>query len=228
MVRHEIVPARTALLVIDMTNDFVGPAAPYDVPAGREMIPRLQRLVNACRDRDVLVVYTTQAHRADGSDLGRVAELHPPTRDGDALREGTPGTALHEAFRPSGREHLITKRRYSAFFGTDLDVLLRGAGVDTLVITGVATSMCCESTARDAFYRDYRVVFLSDGTATHDLPDLGWGPIPADEVRRHVLTTIAFGFGEVTTVADVVARLHRPPDAGHDHTGPPSMLRRDS
>ncbi|PZS22922.1 MAG: cysteine hydrolase [Pseudonocardiales bacterium] len=210
MVRYEIEAKRTALLVIDMTNDFVGPQAPYDVPAGREMIPRLTSLVKVCRANQVLVTFTTQSHRADGSDMGRVREFHPLTCEGAALRDGTAGTQLHPAFERRTEEPLIIKRRYSAFFNTDLDLILRSGGIDTLIVGGVATTMCCESTVRDAFFRDYRVIFLSDGNATHDLPDQGWGPLLAVDAQRHVMTIIAFGFGEVATVAEVGARIAAP------------------
>lgn len=74
----------------------------------------------------------------------------------------------------------------------------------------MATNVCCESTARDAFFRDYKVVFLSDGTATFDLPDRGWGRIPKEDIQRQTLTALAWGFGRVALVKDVLAELALP------------------
>ena len=73
-------------------------------------------------------------------------------------------------------EHIIKKHRYSGFFGTDLDIILREWGIDTVIISGTTTENCCHATARDAMFRNYRVVFLSDVTATYDYPDQASDP----------------------------------------------------
>jgi ureidoacrylate peracid hydrolase len=203
----EIRADNTALLVIDMQGDFVDPGAPYESPAAREMVDELNRLMVACRQRSIPVVLTAHNHRADGSDLGAVRHLHPLTADGTALREGTDGVELYAKLDVQPSDHVIRKRRYSAFFSTDLDLLLRNLGVQVLIIAGVATNVCCESTARDAFFRDYQVVFLSDGNGTIDLSDAGWGGFSAEEVQRYTLTNIATFFGEVAPMAEVLERV---------------------
>jgi nicotinamidase-related amidase len=90
-----------------------------------------------------------------------------------------------------GGDVTIIKSRYSAFIGTELDLILRSHSIDTLIIGGVLTNVCCESTAREARMRDYKVVFLSDGTATRDVPDFGFGRVPAADVQRYTLALIA-------------------------------------
>jgi biuret amidohydrolase len=201
----------TALVVVDMTNDFLEPGVPQECAAGREIVPRLVELVGACRNAGVVVVYTSHMHRADGSDMGRMAESFSHLVDAErrpiTLVEGTRGVEVVDELAPAKGEIVIRKSRYSAFYNTDLETVLRTKGITTLIIGGVATNICCESTARDAMFRDYRVIFLADGNAALDLPDLGWGAIGHEEVQRVVLSTLAAGFCEVATVRDVIARV---------------------
>ncbi len=207
MVRWSVDPERTAFLVIDMTNDFLAPGFPMESPEGRELIPRLNALAEACRARGIPVIYTSHAHDPEGSDMGRMADVFRNVREGRMLRAGTAGAELYPEIARQPSDWLLIKTRYSAFQNTSLDATLRGKGIDTVIIGGVATNVCCESTAREAFFRDYKVVFLSDGTATFDLPDRGWGVIPKEEVQRCTLTALAWGFARVASVGDVLAEL---------------------
>ena len=107
---------------------------------------------------------------------------------------------------------MITKHRYSAFYGTDLEIVLRGLGVTTVVVAGVTTENCCHATARDALFRDFRVVFLSDATATADYPDRGYGAMSADEVHRATLVVLAASTAEVIPTETFVARATAAPE----------------
>ena len=207
MVRWTVDPAKTAFLIIDMSNDFLKPGALMELPEGREMIPRLNRLAEACRARGIPVVYTTHAHREAGADTGRMGDMFRNVREGRMLVAGTEGVEIFPDIAPQPGDYLVEKRRYSAFQNTDLELILRSKGIDTLIIGGVATNVCCESTAREAFFKDFKVIFLSDGNATFDLPDRGWGVIPKEDVQRHVLTTLAWGFGRVASIDQVLAEL---------------------
>jgi ureidoacrylate peracid hydrolase len=198
---------KTALIVIDVQNDFIAEGAPYESRAGREMIDDLNRLMAACRQRGIPVIFTAHSHRADGSDLGAVRYIHPLTAEGKALRAGTEGVALYPKLDVADTDYFIGKRRYSAFFGTDLEVLLRNLGVDTVIIAGVATNVCCESTTRDAYFRDFKVIFLEDGNGTIPLADAGWGSFTPEEVQRYALTNIATFYGEVASIAQVLERV---------------------
>lgn len=217
MERYRVDPDSTALVVVDMTNDFLEPGVPQECPAGREIVPRLALLIEECRRAGVVVLYTSHVHRADGSDMGRMADSFTHLVDAErrpiTLIEGTRGVEVVDQLAPAPGEIVIRKSRYSAFYNTDLETVLRNKGVTTLIIGGVATNICCESTARDAMFRDYRVIFLADGNATLDLPDLGWGPIDHDEVQRVVLSTLAAGFCEVAGVDDVISRVRAAGDA---------------
>jgi ureidoacrylate peracid hydrolase len=199
----------TAMIVIDMQNDFVREGAPYESTAGREMTENLNSLIAACREHDIPVVFTAHAHRADGSDLGAVKNIHPLTAEGKALKAGTEGVELYEKVDVRDTDYILPKRRYSAFFATDLDLLLRNLGVDTLIISGVATNVCCESTTRDAYFRDFKVIFLEDGNGTIPLADAGWGAFTPEEVQRYTLTNIATFYGEVAPIAEVLERVQQ-------------------
>ncbi len=104
---------------------------------------------------------------------------------------------------------MVAKPRYSAFHGTDLEAILRSQGIDTLIISGTVTDVCCQSTARDAFSRDYKVIFLSDGNAPGDWPDMGFGPVSGEEVQRVSLTVLAMCFAQVSSIKDVIAEIER-------------------
>jgi ureidoacrylate peracid hydrolase len=199
-------PRRTALIVVDMENDFVAPGAPLETPAGRTMLPTLKRALTFCREQGIRVIYTTHAHRRDGCDMGRFKDLWPPIRNGAGLVEGERGIEIYPEIAPQADEIVITKRRYSAFYGTDLEIILRGLGIDTVVISGVTTENCCHATARDALFRDYKVVFLSDATATFDYPDVGQGGMAAEEVHRATLVILSVSTAHVMTTDEFMAR----------------------
>jgi len=204
-------PSTTALIVVDMENDFVAPGAPLEQPAGRAMLPQLQRALACCRENGIPVIYTTHAHRAGGYDQGLLVHA-PSIGRGEALVDGSPGVAIFPEVAPCDGEIVISKHRFSAFYGTDLEIILRGLGVNTLVITGATTENCCHATARDAFFRDFQVVFLADATATSGYPDLGYGTMSADEVHRAMLVVLARDTADVVTTETFIARVATAPD----------------
>jgi nicotinamidase-related amidase len=207
MVEFRICPEKTCLIIIDMINAFLKPHSPLEVAGGRELIPRLKKLMDLCQEKDIFTVFVRMAFRIDRSDLGIHASFRPEMMRENFLVEGTEGSEFYEQILPGNSAVVITKRRFSAFVGTDLDLILRSRGIDTVIIGGVATNICCECTARDARMRDYKVIFLSDGNAPMTFPDMGWGKISAEEIQKVVLTTMAFGFAQVLPVEDVISQL---------------------
>lgn len=162
-----IVPERTALLVIDMQNSFVAPGAVFEAPKGREIIPNIDRLVHTARANGLPVIWTQSDHSPPGG--GLILDRHPVIREHPELWIGDESFDLYpEMVQPAAGEHRVVKHKYDAFHATDLDTALRNLGCDTVVITGVATEICCESTARAAFFHDYKVVFVRDATAAFD------------------------------------------------------------
>lgn len=210
MIHYAIDTKKTALLVFDMLNDFIKPGAPLENPEVREkLIPRLKPLIQLCRSKRIPVIYTCHAHRRDGSDAGLMAQIWPSVRERRALMKDTEGVKVYNEIKPQEGDIIIEKHRYSAFYGTDLEMVLKTRGVDTLIIVGAATDIGCESTARDATNRDYKVIFPSDGNVARDAPDMGWGPIPKEDIQKVVLTVLAHAFARVATVDEVMSELQK-------------------
>lgn len=202
----EVDPRRSALIVVDMQSDFVAVGAPLEVEAGRAMIPQLKRALDFCREREIPVIYTAHVHRRDGSDMG-LFKFNAAIAAGRALREGEPGAAIYPEIAPRPGELVIKKHRFSGFYGTDLELVLRGLGVDTVIICGVTTENCCHATARDAMFRDFKVIFLSDATGTFDYTDERQGALSADEVHQGTLLILSQSTADVMTADEFFARV---------------------
>ena len=125
---NEIDPAKCALIVVDMENDFVAAGAPMETPAGRAMLPNLKRAINFCREVGARVIYTTHVHRRDGCDAGMFATLWPPIGAKAGLVDGTKGIEIYDEIAPKPGEIVVKKHRYSAFYNTDMEIILRGWG----------------------------------------------------------------------------------------------------
>jgi nicotinamidase-related amidase len=192
--------AASALLVIDMQRFFLDAASPTFTCGGLAIVPALKRLIAAFRQAGRPVVFTRHVHHSNDLDSGIMGWWW----EGKCL-EGSPESEMHFELAPLPSEKVIFKHRYSAFYNTDLETVLRCLNVRDLVISGIMTNLCCESTARDAYYRDYRVLIPADGT----------GSIRED---MHVasLLNLAFGFAYVTTSEAIAAQLSggRSPERG--------------
>ena len=193
-------PRRTALVNVDMQRCFVD-GSPLASPEGPALVARVNQLAQACREGGALVVHTRGWLRPDGSNLGRVPELVPPFIT-DLYTAGAATALFPEDLDVAPGDVVLDKPRYGAFHGTDLDVVLRSAAVDTVLITGIATNVCCDTTAREASQRDYRVVFLSDGTATKEM-----NGVPAAELQRATLASLGMVFARIATVDEVITAL---------------------
>jgi nicotinamidase-related amidase len=179
---------RSALIVTDMQTFFLDPASPTFTCGGLAVLPGIKRLIAAYRAQNLPVIFTRHVHHPDHMDSGIMGWWW----EGMCI-EGSPESEVHPELAPLPREKQILKHRYSAFYNTDLETILRVQKIEDLVITGVMTNMCCESTARDAYFRDYRVFFLADGT----------GSI-SEEMHVASLLSLAFGFAHVTTVDQIL------------------------
>ena len=208
MVKFDVNASKTVLIIIDMQNAFLEPGASLERSRGRAIIPGLNKLIRACHEKKMLTIFTQQVFREDGSDTGLFAEFAPELyANKSTLIVGTRDVDIYPEVERHNGDILLLKQAYSAFWGTELDLLLRINGIDTLIIGGVDTVFCCESTTREARHRNYRVILLADGTETSDQPDMGWGTISADEVQRFVLTIMALRYAEVASVEEVIMRI---------------------
>ncbi len=198
---------KSALLVIDMQEFFLDPHSPSFTCGGLAILPVLQRLIKTFRDHNRPVIYTRHVHHPDHLDSGIMGWWW----EGMCI-EGTPESEIHGDIAPRQSEKVILKHRYSAFYNTDLETVLRCLGIGDLVVSGIMTNMCCESTARDAYYRDYRVFFLADGTGSIN-----------EEMHLASLLNLSFGFSYVTTTDHIQheLELESVPDRAADTMGSP-------
>jgi ureidoacrylate peracid hydrolase len=170
-------PGHTALVVVDMQNDFCNPA---DYPDSVPMLPRLKHFIEECRRVGMTIIFT-QATHAESNDSEAWLSRRSPERM-HITRAGSVGTEYHPDFQPQPGDLDIEKHRYSAFIGTALEMNLRCLGIQTVLVTGIATNVCVESTLRDAFQRDFYAVLIEDccaggSRALHDAT--------VENVRRH-------------------------------------------
>jgi ureidoacrylate peracid hydrolase len=195
-------PRRTALIVIDMQETFCAPGAPGEVPASRGIVAPINRLANELRMMKVPIIWVLHANTyADGrSDW----ELFFNYIVADAVRDRTleslaPGRQeIWSELEVAPTDQKIVKNRYSALISGSscLERILRGFGIDTVLITGTKTNVCCEATARDAMMLDFKVVMVSDCCAAL-----------SDDEHRATLENMIQQFGDVMTAEEVLERL---------------------
>ncbi|MBO3803599.1 MAG: cysteine hydrolase [Candidatus Brockarchaeota archaeon] len=143
---------KTAIVVIDMINDFV--TGKLKCNGASKIITNIGRLLESARSAGIPIIYANDAHLPGIDGELKIWPEH-------ALA-GTEGAEVVEELKPLRGDYIIQKRRYSAFFGTCLDLLLRELEVDTLVLVGLVTNVCIQNTAGDAFFRGYRVIVPED------------------------------------------------------------------
>lgn len=191
--RMQLNKEKSALLVVDMQKFFLDPASPTFTSGGVVILPLLKQLIQAFRDANRPVIYTCHVHHPDRIDAGIMGWWWK-----GMCVEGSVESKVHDDVAPLQNEKVIFKHRYSAFYNTDLETVLRCLEVEDLVISGIMTNLCCESTARDAYHRDYRVFFLADVTGS-----------VSEEMHLASLLNLAFGFAFVTTAKEILQELHK-------------------
>lgn len=202
MVDFTVVPQKTALINVDMQNCFVADS-PISAPDGLAVLARINLLAKVCRLSRILVIHTAFVLRPDGLNIGVLADTSPPAKEG-ILNQGSESAALHPRLLIEDEDVVLEKPRFGAFHGTDLELILRSRGIDTIIISGIATNVCCETTAREAMVRDFHVFFLRDGTAA-----VGLGGATADELQRATIANIGSLFAQVLTVDEMLKKIEQ-------------------
>jgi ureidoacrylate peracid hydrolase len=203
LLSHDTIDARrSALVVVDMQNYFVEKGFPLEIPMARAIVPNINRAAKAMRAAGGTVVWI---QTSSAQALAQWGNLHrhmlTPERSKarlDHLDEKAAGHELYSAMEALPGDLRVKKVKYSAFIAgsSDIDAQLKSRGIDTVLITGTATNVCCESTARDAMMLDYRVVMLSDGNAS-----------TTDEEHAATLNNFLLFFGDVMSTDEALARL---------------------
>lgn len=198
--QYAVVPERMALVNIDMQVAFVE-GTPLSAPNGVALVPTVNRLAEACRKAGIMVIHTRHVTRPDGSNLGTMGELIDAVREG-YIMEGSETAELHSGVEVEPSDIILNKPRYGAFTGTDLDNLLRANGIDTIIVSGICTNICCETTTREAGMRDYHVFFMEDGTETFPA-----GGLTVEDIKKAVHTTVGLAFANVVPVDEMIRRI---------------------
>jgi nicotinamidase-related amidase len=197
-------PRMTALAVVDMQNYFVAPGYQAEIAAARDIVPAINRATAGMRAAGALVIWVlTTADGADRDWSNLHAELLTPLASRkrlEGLAEGSPGFALWPELDVAEADARVLKRRYSAFLPapSPLERLLRDRAIDTLLVAGTATNVCCDSTARDAMMLDFRTAMLADANAARSA-----------DLHEGALANFQAYFGVVWTVDEALARLTR-------------------
>ena len=192
---------KAALFVIDMQNAGLHENGHlYEEETSKKfmgIVPNIQKIIRRARECHIPVVFIRHAYLPGYKDGGiLVHELFPSDIEANGWIDGTFDTEIIEELKPEADDIIIKKNRYSAFYQTPLDMTLRNMGINTIIISGLYSNCCCESTARDAVYRDYRLYFMSDATAAIE-----------DDLHEATLRTISTFFGKVLTTDEMIGRM---------------------
>jgi ureidoacrylate peracid hydrolase len=210
-----ITPERTAVLLVDMQNAFASKGgmldlAGIDVAEAGQAVANARRLADAARAAGIPVIYLVMGYAPDQSNAGGEDSPNPrkelalclmrerPELRGKLLTYGSWDYKIVDALTPHPGELVITKSRYSGFVGTPLDAELRSRGIRTLLMAGIASNVCVESTLRDAYFHEYWPVMIEDATM----------PAGSPEIQRATVYNVTTFFGWVSTAAEVAGALH--------------------
>lgn len=202
---NKVIPLHTALIVVDMQNDFCAKGGMFDKEGANlemihAMVPRLVDFIDGAREAKATIIFIQSIYNSEEnrylSDvwleqfvrIGRGGYIDYPVCERNSWNAD-----FYDGIKPLPGEIIINKHRYSAFINTDLDLILRSKGIRTLIMTGVGTGICVESTARDGFMKDYYIVMLKDCTAS-----------PSEKAHINTHRTMARNFGESVDSGDVM------------------------
>lgn len=181
--------SKTALIIVDMVYDFTNPQGLVYYPQNREILPKIVSVLDMCRVHHLPIIFLQHSYRAGKFDKN-LENMRPN------CIEGTGGDQIDEMLTVEDEDYVIKKRRYSGFFGTDLDMVLRENNVKNVIIVGTKTNCCIRATVTDAYYLDYMPYVVEECVATND-----------ETVNRVHLTDINKYFGRVITMDELSKML---------------------
>jgi len=188
-----MLPESTALVAVDMQNLFTDPASPMAPPEGPEIAVKINRLADYCRGMRIPIIWTQQTSRPDGSDLGIMADYWPTLRPPvSSLARGSHGWELYPGLKVLPSDIIVCKPKYNAFWGSDLEAVLRGLHIKSVIFAGIACDVCVMTTLIDAFHRDFNPILALDATGS-PFPDL-------ERLLWHIETF----WGRVLTIDEII------------------------
>lgn len=182
----------TVLMVIDCQNDFVAPDNAFQSERPENLIPNIKEAIDWAHSKQIPVIYTQETHRRQKIDYGLELERGDPQH----CLEGTKGWEIVPELTPQEDDYIVVKRRYSAFYLTDLELLLKSLGRENLILTGADTNVCVYACALEAQARNFRTIALSDCTSG-----------TTQELHEAFLQNIDYILGEVMTLPELKTRI---------------------
>lgn len=202
-VHDTIDPRRTALVSIDMQVGFLAPGAPSEVPMARDIVPNINKLASALRAAGgtvawVYSTFTEKIFEEWSSFFGGTYGGPHARKVAENLYRGAPGHPHWPAIETKPGDLWVEKNRFSAFLpgASDIEQQLRARGIDTVMIVGTLTNVCCESSARDAMMRNFSIIMIGDGNATY-----------TDAIHNASLTSLAITFGDIMSTDEAIAKF---------------------
>jgi nicotinamidase-related amidase len=191
-------PEATALLVVDMIDEFVKPHwAPYWVPQATEAVPRIRRVIDAFHEAQLPVIYLAYEIGQQGLNTPVTDKLVPTTLDcAPWVEDLWQDVVFYEDIAPEENDLVVLRHSYSGFYASELEPILRSLGITTVVVSGTLTNFCCGATAREAFWRGFAVIFGSDINATDD-----------EVLHEAEIKVLRRGYARIMTADEIVAGL---------------------
>ena len=191
-------PKKTAFILIDMINAVTkGSGPPYTTPPGREpVVQNFQKLVAHCRSVGTPLIFVTTHRRADNSDAPKTVS-DVGGGGGAPMLAGTPAVEFIDELRPQAEDYIVVKPRFTAFYGTNLEAILKTLGTETILVGGISTQRSVEGTARDAKNRDIQCVVVSDCCTAGEL-----------DVHQMTIDHVLPLLVRVRTTDEVIGALH--------------------
>jgi ureidoacrylate peracid hydrolase len=194
--------SKVALLIIDMQNAFVkkeGSLSKLGINTSRtsNVIEPIKAIKAAAKKANMPVVYLKMAMRADYKDAGILQEVFPPLKDLGHCVIDTWDNEIIEELAPDKDDILVDKHTFSGFYNTKLESILRNLNIDTLIVTGIATNICVESTVRDGFVRNFKIIVPKEATASYD-----------EIMEQGSFINFEFGFAKIESVEEVLKKLN--------------------
>lgn len=181
---------KSALIIVDMVKDFTDPEGLVYYPENRVVLPKISKVLSKCRDSGMTIVFMQHCYRKDKMDKNLV-NMRPN------CIEGSGGEDIDSLLAVDAEhDYVIKKRRYSGFFGTDLDLVLRENNIKNVIIVGTKTNCCIRATVTDAHYLNYEPIVLSDCVATNSEVV---NEVHLDDIRRYL--------GQVITSEELFERM---------------------
>lgn len=201
---EKVDPSHAALIVVDVQNDFCAKGGMLDregrdVSLVQAMVPRLIKLIDRAREVGLTIIYIQSIYNSENNCYLSDVWLEQANRrrkgsytEYPVCERNSWNGDFYQGIKPLAGEIVVNKHRFSAFIDTDLDLILRSKGIRTLIMSGVATNVCVETTSRDGFMKDYYIVFLKDCSATF-----------SEEMHNTTLKNIDLFFGQVVDSSEV-------------------------